>query len=774
MESINASVSSLLFLENFVELKKKLTFPLPSGLILYQCANCNINLPFNVNGVIKISRALDKNIGCMIEEMIKEFYDNHAKGNNKCSNKICIHPVGTPNNILVSYPESDQMYIKEFTIGIDAYQVRLLITAENTKSIFALYQKEQFHGQEYSEFLECNFNTFLNVKPDDKDNFFEEYIVDDESLNNNQHYLPRLTGGGRALNADYNYQCQWCPEDVIKMGQKGRFRELKSYRKHFKTHHHSEDGNGVSMAEFNERVKRSEPTWFCERCQKYLSLGNSVRHKAICHTETSSSESSDEEERQKKRSTSKENKKQNYQNKNKIKKHKLIYKPPIRDSESESSNAEGISDRVDSRVDHKKEKPKKKMCIYDYPSSDDDQAATSKNTVPNRDENLTKKKQRTENVSLHKDSSDPCDMNRRTSQIMAAENIAVSKRNNDDESFSSSDEQQHHNYSQSNKNKKIKQVNVDYSFLEVGDEIECSLIDDNVVNSLIEPKPEPENEFEIDIDIQSSSSNAHKFNQWWKKVPLHLYGDRSLGGPKIFLPDDKEDFVKRCIEKYKTHIMEKKLLDKRMQEAESEEAKLLQFSETRDKPILNRYTEFVQNYSAKDVLHIFSEEYEQLNLPIGSKSSTATQYSSRIIEFFKFMAGCYNNFHLDWMVDFKGEIEKTYKDGNKSKDIFLPTKEDLTQFIKKFKYGSNPAANCGLRIFAIKKLLEFLKQEIKDHEHVFEGTILEKANIVSSLLKTIDNLNETVVPAGTIKVLHYITFLDVSLICFFSALIYSF
>ena len=137
-----------------------------------------------------------------------------------------------------------------------------------------------------------------------------------------------------------------------------------------------------------------------------------------------------------------------------------------------------------------------------------------------------------------------------------------------------------------------------------------------------------------------------------------------------------------------------------MKEAESPSAQLLQFSEVRDKPILEKYTDFVRTSSAKDVLHIFSEDYEQLNLPTGAKSSTAGQYTNRIIEFFKFMARKYRGFHLDWFLDFKGEIEKVYPDGNKNDEIFLPTKDDLTDFIKQFKYGGN--ISCIIYVIILK------------------------------------------------------------------------
>jgi hypothetical protein len=48
-------------------------------------------------------------------------------------------------------------------------------------------------------------------------------------------------------------------------------------------------------------------------------------------------------------------------------------------------------------------------------------------------------------------------------------------------------------------------------------------------------------------------------------------------------------------------------------------------------------------------------------------------------------------------------------------------------------------------------MLDFLSQEIKDHEHVFEGSILEKRKIVKCLVERMKTLNESVCPDGTIK-----------------------
>ena len=151
------------------------------------------------------------------------------------------------------------------------------------------------------------------------------------------------------------------------------------------------------------------------------------------------------------------------------------------------------------------------------------------------------------------------------------------------------------------------------------------------------------------------------------------------------------------------------------------------------------------------MLNYFSDDYEELGLPQAAKSSTAIQYANRIMEFFKYLANVYKNFHYDWMLDFKNRIEKNLPNGDVSYELFLPTKQDTTDFIKQFKYGSNPAANCGVRIFALKKLMDFLSQEIKDNQHEFEGTLIDQSTKVECLLQKIRNLNLGICPEGTIK-----------------------
>ena len=68
-----------------------------------------------------------------------------------------------------------------------------------------------------------------------------------------------------------------------------------------------------------------------------------------------------------------------------------------------------------------------------------------------------------------------------------------------------------------------------------------------------------------------------------------------------------------------------------------------------------------------------------------------------------------------------------------------------------FSSSGNPAANCGIRIFALKKMMDFLSKEIKDHEHVFVGNIIEKGKLVKCLIERNKNLSESICPQGTIK-----------------------
>ena len=121
-----------------------------------------------------------------------------------------------------------------------------------------------------------------------------------------------MIGGGRTVSGPCNYICAWCPQNDTNSSQKGRFREKKNYRDHFRKKHYGENGNGISMAEFVEKTETKEPKWICKNCETIMSIGNRIRHKAICKDDTqsySSSESDQDDENNETREEYEQNRK---------------------------------------------------------------------------------------------------------------------------------------------------------------------------------------------------------------------------------------------------------------------------------------------------------------------------------------------------------------------------------------------------------------------------------------------------------------------------------
>ena len=689
-------MSSETFISNFHELKQKLRVPLPNDEIVFQCEQCHGNIAFNYEGVIEFDEMMDKELSSYMDHMILATIEAHKTQNAKCApSNVRIHPVlGAPRNLIFSFPQSETKFIDHFTIGNDIYIADVIVATEDNKAVFVLYKQENDMDNTYSEFIKCNYNNFLNnVFP------IEELIYDDESFNENQHVLPRMVGGGRRHGAEFNYVCLWCPQEDINKGKMGKFKELKNYRDHFRKKHHREDGKGLPMSEFLDKVHRCEPTWFCTNCKQHQSIGNAVRHKAICKPEQDSESSeSDDEEIQ-------------------IEDHVTIPRRGLKDNSKKRNSPLPF--------------------LHSGSVQDINTGSSSVRMIGQNDNEVN-------------------DQDNELSEIPIIMKITKLKSGTYEVDL---DGQKKETEKQSSKKRKEKTTDKAAAKMVRFDEQNVenpTIIDaENILDSNSEESDEDE---QIDIkkenDVEKHDileSSRREINKWWQNVSRQTYSNRGLGGPTIFLPSDSEEFVKQVSERLKKHLSNKKELDNKIIEIEEGDAKLLQFSEQRDRIILDKYTTFVHKFSAKEALNIFAEDYELLDIPTGLKSTTAKQYTNRILEFFKFMANVYHNFHLDWMLDFEGSIEKKYPDGKVNNDIFLPTKTDLLDFVKQFKYGSNPAANCGLRIFAIKKLMDFLSQEIKDNEHVFSGNIIDKAKTVECLVLKIRNLNEGICPDGTIK-----------------------
>ena len=129
----------------------------------------------------------------------------------------------------------------------------------------------------------------------DLEDMVANIIFDDETASMHQQMLPRITGGGRRVGAPYSYECTWC----IKKGvpkDKRRFQKFKTYEKHFTTFHLGKRGVEMTLKMFRENVPRKDPRWYCERCERYYSLGNKYYHKSVCRQDEDESSEDNEKD----------------------------------------------------------------------------------------------------------------------------------------------------------------------------------------------------------------------------------------------------------------------------------------------------------------------------------------------------------------------------------------------------------------------------------------------------------------------------------------------
>ena len=747
METIETALSSTSFLINLLELKSRMKEPLPTDVIVLKCEACKKTIPFNTCGFVMLDKPLQEDFNNIVNEMLERVKKKHSQQSECSLDDIKPHPIlGPPANICVTLPASEPSYFSKLLVGGMNYKVRIIIVNSESKALFALYQNEICENDIYPEFIKCNFDSFLNTELNETDDFSEEDLIyDDESVNTFQQMLPRLTGGGRALRANYNYICPWCPKEDLKKGNKGYFRELKNYRRHFRNHHHGENEDGIPMSEFIKKLNRCEPTWFCKNCRQHYSLGNQIRHKAICQPESSDSESDTEEEMKGRKRTRSHNRIEKRDSTLQVNKNKNNTRGVELKNNEDKCGPSGI------------EKAKRKGgYVSETSKSDTESDSESDNdnriTLPRISKSDMQKK--TQRVHFE-DTNKVKDIN--LSINSSGKDISVVNPQNEQDSYTleSIDKGTQvlnpQGKSTATESSKPNTPNRMSPFDYVHDEVYISSEEEEGEN-LTGGNLEINIQLTEEENLKCDTPTPHKdITRWWENVPKQLYSDQGLGGPKILLPTDSEEFVKTVTDNYKKHILEKSALDNKMLLAEAGDAKFHQFSIERDQPFVDKYKNYVISLTAKDVLHFFSDDYEDLGIPQAAKSSTAMQYTNRIMEFFKYLANVYKNFHYDWMLDFKNKIEKNLPNGEMCHELFLPTKEDVTNFIKQFKYGSNPAANCGVRIFALKKLMDFLCQEMKDHEQDFEGTLVEKSTKVECLLQKIRNLNLGICPDGTIK-----------------------
>ena len=282
MEHLQLSVDRDSFWFNFSLLKEaSSTIALPLDSICYTC-NCGANLTLFPNGVSFLDRT-DAKLGEHFKNEKTKLIEEHqsATGCPNSSPKVDTS-CGLPDNLIFFFEETAEDNIQSFIAESEEYQPILVINT--TQPVFALYKKKGSENDTYYQFVKSNFDNNLNVDNDNpeggvetEEQNLEEIAYDDQSTCENLHNLPRMVGGGRTLTQEWKYVCQWCDSETLKNKNKGRFRELKNYRDHFRKHH-----SDVPFREFLAKVDRNEPKWFCNICRNKISLGNQLRHQIIC------------------------------------------------------------------------------------------------------------------------------------------------------------------------------------------------------------------------------------------------------------------------------------------------------------------------------------------------------------------------------------------------------------------------------------------------------------------------------------------------------------
>ena len=295
--TLRSGVSKEDFWFNFCQLKDKSNIAFPLDYLSYKC-QCDEKIILCKNG----EYFLDGPVSNLVERLTEDKKALHREhlDKTKCSSKqtLTINPeTGMPDNLIVFLDESNMKDILPLEIENTSYEPILSIVTSGG-AVLTLYRGKHSEDDTYLNFFRHNFENHLDQVEEDQDETdqseaetAENLVSDDESVSQNQDMLPRLTGGGRKLQQEFRYVCYWCSDEVLKQKNRGRFRELRNYRDHFRKAH-----SDVPMREFLLRVDRNEPTWFCNICRRKISLGNQLRHQVICRPfveETSSSSSSD-------------------------------------------------------------------------------------------------------------------------------------------------------------------------------------------------------------------------------------------------------------------------------------------------------------------------------------------------------------------------------------------------------------------------------------------------------------------------------------------------
>ena len=284
--AINIEVEDFWF--NFFELKDSFNLPLPIDTIQYKCNECKEELVLFPNGDYYYSSDFDS-----FEDLIEKEKDNLIKSHSDNCMKpdLTLHPdFGVPDNILFLVQGSNQDAVKPFKLEDIQFSPVLSVTKNDVPAL-VIFQSNNAQQETYTKLITKNFDTYLNIpnpKSDDNTVTIDD-INDEDELHENQQNLPRLLGGGRSFLQEVKYVCQWCTHEQLQKPTRGRFREIKNYRDHFRTYH-----SDIPFHEFLNRVQRQEPKWQCKICRQRMSLSNQLRHQVICRPKKFESSSDSE------------------------------------------------------------------------------------------------------------------------------------------------------------------------------------------------------------------------------------------------------------------------------------------------------------------------------------------------------------------------------------------------------------------------------------------------------------------------------------------------
>ena len=300
--TLTAPVTKEDFWFNFCQLKYHCNVAFPLDHFSYKC-DCDQEIILCNNG----DYFLDGPVSSLVQKLAQDrvqLQKQHLH-ETKCGSTEALtisEAIGMPENLVVFLEESSLEDVVPVDIEDTIYEPILATVSSSGAAVLALYRKRHSEDDTYLNFFQHNFDNHFNQTGEEETETTqseaenaENLVSDDESVAEYQQQLPRLTGGGRKLLQEFRYVCQWCSPEVLQQKSKGRFRELKNYRDHFRKHH-----SDVPMREFLSKVERDEPKWFCNICRRKISLVHKVMHQMICRPQVnddpSSSSSSDDNE----------------------------------------------------------------------------------------------------------------------------------------------------------------------------------------------------------------------------------------------------------------------------------------------------------------------------------------------------------------------------------------------------------------------------------------------------------------------------------------------